>query len=120
MMWDELEQQSLNLPGYIVNGDNLSFGVDGTTLTGTFINDVATTFASIIAVSPIPGIVFTNSGLTDLIITSNNSWSTLSGESSFSNLWIFLLQPLPETRLLYTKKTLSLFRLILFLEIVSA
>lgn len=65
-----VEQQSLNFPAYIMNGDNLSFGVDGTTLTGTFTSDVATTFASIIASSPITGITFSMSGSNDLLITS--------------------------------------------------
>lgn len=65
-----VEVQSLNLPAYIVNGDSLSFGIDGTTLTGTFNTDVATTFASIIAGSPISGIAFSASGASDLIITS--------------------------------------------------
>ncbi len=65
-----VESQSLNFPGYIQNGNSLSFGVDSTTLTGTFNTDVATTFASIIASSPIAGIVFSASGSNDLVMTS--------------------------------------------------
>lgn len=64
-----VESQSLNFPAYIINGEGLSFGIDGTYLTGTFNTDVATTFASIIATSPITGITFSASG-SDLIITS--------------------------------------------------
>lgn len=64
------EQQSLNFPSYIQNGNNLSFGIDGTALTGTFVSDVTTTFASILASSPIPGIVFSMSGSNDMLITS--------------------------------------------------
>lgn len=70
-----VESQNLNFPGYIASGESLSFGIDGTYLTGTFNTDVATTFASIIASSPIAGIVFSASGSNDLIITS-----TLTGE----------------------------------------
>jgi hypothetical protein len=48
-----VESQNLNFPAYIVNGENLSFGIDGTYLTGAFNTDVATTFSGIIASSPI-------------------------------------------------------------------
>ena len=64
------EEQSLNFPTYIGNGNSLSFGIDGVTLTGTFNTDVATTFASIMASSPISGIAFQASGSNDLLITS--------------------------------------------------
>ena len=65
-----VEIQSLSLPAYLQNGNSLSFGVDSTTLTGTFTTNVATTFNGIIASSPIAGIVFSASGANDLIITS--------------------------------------------------
>lgn len=77
-----VESQKLNFPAYIQNGDSLSFGVDSTTLTGTFSTNVATTFASIIASSPVPGIVFSASGANDLVVTS-----TLTGA-------LFQLNPL--------------------------
>lgn len=64
------EQQVLNFPAYIQNGDNLSFSVSGTTLTGTYATSVANTFASILASSPIPGIAFSMSGTNDLLMTS--------------------------------------------------
>jgi len=64
------EQQSLNFPSYIQNGDNLSFSVSGVTLTGTFDVGVANTFASILASSPVSGIVFSMSGTNDLLMTS--------------------------------------------------
>lgn len=48
-----VEQQSLNFPAYIQNGDNLSFGIDGVTLTGTFTDSVANTWSGIIASSPV-------------------------------------------------------------------
>lgn len=65
------EQQSLNFPSYIQNGDNLSFSVSGVTLTGTFATSVANTLASIIPTSPLlPGITFSMSGTNDLLMTS--------------------------------------------------
>ena len=77
-----VESQKFNFPAYIQNGDSLSFGVDSTTLTGTFSTNVATTFASIIASSPVAGIVFSASGTNDLVVTS-----TLTGA-------LFQLNPL--------------------------
>lgn len=65
-----VEVQNIHFPSYIQNGDSLSFGIDGTTLTGTFNTDVSTTFSSIISTSPIAGIVFAASGAQDLVISS--------------------------------------------------
>lgn len=84
-----VESQSLNFPAYIVNGESLSFGIDGTYLTGTFNTNVATTFSGIIASSPISGVVFSASGASNLIITSTVTGSLfqvnpLSVTSGFS------------------------------------